>query len=89
MSDGDKKDIMMLNKILLGIGIIGFVIGICAKPFQYLMYDMEAPRLMWIIEVPALGITFGVIAAGIFSVILILLGGVIELLDKDAHWPHQ
>lgn len=83
----------MLTKLPIRVciifGIAGFITGSCALPFQYLTYGMESPSFAWILKVPVLGIAFGTITICVIHILLVILGSILELFDKDAHWPHQ
>lgn len=78
---------MLMQRITKAFSIIGGIIGMCALPFQHLMYEMEAPNLSWVIKIPFLTVGFGVIAAGAVLVLMVIVGGIIELLDPNENWP--
>lgn len=77
-----------MKKVLVAIAIIGGIIGAFALPFQYYMYEMEAPNLLWIVKMPFLALCFATIASGMAMVLAVLIGGVLELFNDNTHWPH-
>lgn len=77
-----------MNKLFVSaVAAVGALSGALTWLWQFHLGHMQVNiHMAW--ELPFLMFAGASIVSGSVVFVVVMIGGVLELLDKDAHWPH-